>query len=252
MESSILVIKSHSNCSFLIVRMLLAVPLFLLVDSEYGDFMFYGYGQQLALLLTFIGFIYAYRRSTQRVKCVMLIGMVVGMAGEILFSLGLGMYHYRLENVPLWVIFAHGIAFAAFYKLSHTPSVWRNREHIQKWIIVFAIVYAFFSLTLFDDWYGFLCTIAFFFILFAAKKSRLFFLIMYVAVCYIELVGTLSGCWYWPEIAFGLFSWLPSGNPPSGIPVFYFLFDAAVFYVYMYIIFPRTRQRYQKIMLRRA
>jgi len=232
--------------------MLLAVPLFLLVDSEYGDLIFYGYGQQLALILTSVGFVYAYGKSTQRVKCVMLAGLVLGMLGEVLLSLGLGMYHYRLENVPLWVMFAHGIAFAAVYKLSHNPLIWRNRERIQKQLIVFAILYAFFLLIFNNDWYGFLCSVVFMIILFTAKKSRLFFLIMFVLVCYIELVGTATGCWYWPEIAFGLFSWLPSGNPPSGIAVFYFLFDAAVFYIYIYILYPRTKQRYQRMMLRRA
>jgi len=70
---------------------------------------------------------------------------------------------------------------------------------------------------------------------------------MFVVVCYIELIGTSTGCWYWPETAFGIFNWLPSGNPPSGIAVFYFLFDAIVFWVYLYLLHPTTRLRYQRL-----
>jgi len=242
-----LISKLRLRTDWQIFRVLLTVPLYLLIDSEYGDALFNGYGQEVALILIFAGFVYSYSGSTQRVKSVMLLGMVVGMAGELLFSLGLGMYHYRLENVPLWLIFGHGLIFSAVYRLSHTPAVWRNRELIQKVLIAFAIVYAFSWLIFGNDWYGFLCTIVFLLVLFMAKKSRLFFLIMFVEVCYIELVGTAVGCWYWPEVAFGLYSWLPSANPPSGIAVFYFLFDAAVLLIYLNVINPKTKQRYQQL-----
>lgn len=75
---------------------------------------------------------------------------------------------------------------------------------------------------------------------------------MFVEVCYVELVGTATGCWYWPEMAFGLYPWLPSANPPSGIAVFYFLFDAAVLLIYLNILSPRVKQRYKNMKLRKV
>ncbi|MDQ6993910.1 MAG: hypothetical protein Q9M31_10570 [Mariprofundus sp.] len=230
----------------LIILTLLGIPIFLLLDSHYGDQLF-GYGQHLTTLLVLAAFMKAYVGSPQRVKHVMLIGVVVGMAGELFFSLLLGMYHYRLENVPLWVALAHGLIFALVFRLSHKSWVKQSEPLIQSCLLLFAAVYSLFWLLWANDWYGFLCSVAFMAILFTAKKSRLFFLIMFAVVCYIEQVGTATGCWYWPETLLGIESWLPSGNPPSGIAVFYFLFDAAVFWFYMYILHPKTKLRYQSM-----
>lgn len=234
-----------------ILRILWTVPLYLMVDSDYGDNVLHGYGQELAVVLIFIAFLYSYSKSNYRVRSIMLIGMAVGMAGELLFSLGLGMYHYRLDNVPLWLLFGHGLIFAAVYRISHSPAIWHHREHIQQGLVAFAMFYAFLWLILDNDWFGFLCTVVFLFILFYAKRSRLFFLIMFVEVCYIEQIGTATGCWYWPEMTLGLFSWLPSGNPPSGVAVFYFLFDAVVSFIYLNILNPKIKVRYQRMLLRK-
>ena len=55
----------------------------------------------------------------------MLIGMGVGMARAILFSLGLGMYRYRLDNEALWLAFGHRL-YAAGCKISYLPVKKRN------------------------------------------------------------------------------------------------------------------------------
>jgi len=222
-----------------------------MLDSQYGDHLF-GYGQNIATVLVFIAFMKAYQSSPQRVKEVMLLGMFVGMGGEMFFSLLLGMYHYRLGNVPIWVIFAHGLIFALVYRLAHKKWIKKRQEAIQNLLLFLAISYSVFWLIWANDWYGFLTTVAFMLILFTAKKSRLFFLIMFAVVCYIEQVGTATGCWYWPETVLNVDSWLPSGNPPSGIAVFYFLFDAIVFWFYLHVLHPGTKQRYRNIILDRA
>jgi hypothetical protein len=55
---------------------------------------------------------------------------------------------------------------------------------------------------------------------------------MYFSICFLEIVGTTYGCWYWPETAWNVIPFLPSHNPPSGISLFYFLLDLGCLYVY--------------------
>ncbi|ATX81981.1 hypothetical protein Ga0123462_1117 [Mariprofundus ferrinatatus] len=236
----------------LIIMALTGIPVLLMTDSQYGDKLLLGYGQEFATLLVFIAFTAAYRAYPLRIKHVMLIGMFVGMAGELFLSLGLGMYHYRLENVPLWLLFGHGLIFALVFRISHKPWIIKKTDVIQNTLLLLAAFYSTLWLIWANDWFGFLCAIAFMVILFSAKKSRLFFLIMFTVVCYIELIGTATGCWYWPETAFNVPAWPTSGNPPSGIAVFYFVFDAIVFWVYMHLLHPKTKLRYQNSILRKS
>ncbi len=221
----------------------IGIALLLLIDSPTGDRWFI-YGQLITIILTFLVFLRAYKTTTNRVREVMLIGIFIGLGGEILFSLVLGMYHYRLGNVPLWVAFGHGLIFWLVFRLSHATWMKPIQTQIQYGLLAFAILYSILWLYAARDWFGFLCTVAFLAILFTAKKSRLFFLIMFAVVAYIEQVGTAVGCWYWPGTIMNISGGIPSGNPPSGIAVFYFLFDASVLWIYLYILHPVTKKRY--------
>ena len=71
-----------------------------------------------------------------------------------------------------------------------------------------------------------------FLLLWKRPKDRLFFYAMYILVAILEIGGTAFGCWKWPNTAFGVFEFLPSNNPPSGISLFYFLLDISCFFIY--------------------
>jgi len=230
---------------------LLGIPAFLLMDSPYGDKLLMGYGQQFATLVALLLFIAAYQRYPLRVKHAMLVGIFFGMFFEPLFSLGLGGYHYRFDNVPLWLLFGHGFIFALVYRISRKEWVIKRSHSIQITLLCFVIFYSLFWLFWANDWFGFLAANVFICLLYFTKNSRLFFLIMFVIVCYIEQIGTLIGCWDWPDTLLNLPSWLASGNPPSGIALFYLLFNALVFWSYMYLRYPNTRWRYQNMKLRK-
>ena len=75
-------------------------------------------------------------------------------------------------------------------------------------------------------------TFCVFILLSKRTKDRLFFYSMYILVAILEIGGTAFGCWYWPTYAYGVFEFLPSNNPPSGISLFYFLLDIGCFVVY--------------------
>ncbi|PCI03476.1 MAG: hypothetical protein COB79_00865 [Zetaproteobacteria bacterium] len=243
-------LSSHKESIRSMLFLIVGVPIFLLLDSEHGDALV-GNGQWVANILVFLAFIRAYRNGTQRVRNVLLIGVIVGLLGEFLFSRVLGMYHYRLDNIPLWLAFAHGLIFAWTLKMAKKPFLQAYSKKVQAVLLIISIGYSIFWLIWANDVYGFITAVVFMLILFFTKKSRLFFLIMFVVVCYIEQVGTVTGCWHWPPIALGMVEWLPSGNPPSGISVFYFLFDAVVFWIYLYILHPKVRLRYQRKKLRK-
>ncbi|MCK5902653.1 MAG: hypothetical protein KAG28_05835 [Cocleimonas sp.] len=242
-------LSTHLKRNRTLLKILIGTPIFLWVDSPYGDALLKGYGQSIATLLVFIAFVVAYIKSHHRVKAAMLVGIVVGLTGEYLFSQMMGMYHYRFGNIPLWVAFAHGLIFASVFRISHKAWIKQYEQRLQKILLAFAVVYSIFWLVWANDWFGFLCTIGFLAVLFTAKKSRLFFLIMFAIVCYIEQLGTATACWYWPETMLGIAGSLPSGNPPTGVAVFYFLFDAIILWVYLNLLHPRLKIRYQRLKL---
>ena len=83
-----------------------------------------------------------------------------------------------------------------------------------------------------NDVFGFVLTIATLLILRKKKRERLFYLTMYLAVAFLEIVGTSYECWWWPATAWDVIPFLPSHNPPSGISFFYFLLDLGCLYMY--------------------
>ncbi len=230
-----------------ILKTLIGTALFLMIDSPIGDSWFNGHGQAVAVVLVGLAFAFSYWRSSRRAREIMLIGIVVGLTGEFILSMVLGMYHYRFHNIPLWLFFGHSLIFASVFRLSHHPYVLARQEVIKKWLLIFSVVYSFVWLWWANDVFGFLFSLLFFVILYKAKKSQLFFLIMFFIVAYLEQIGTATGTWYWPKIAFDKFAWLPSGNPPVGIAAFYFLFDGIVMTFYMNVWHPKVRDRYNHL-----
>ncbi|MDQ6977237.1 MAG: hypothetical protein Q9M75_03915, partial [Ghiorsea sp.] len=90
-------LSSHKETIRSILFLIIGVPVFLLLDSEYGDTLVSN-GQWVATILVFLAFIRAYRNGTKRVRNVLFIGIIIGLTGEYLFSKILGMYHYRFDN----------------------------------------------------------------------------------------------------------------------------------------------------------
>jgi hypothetical protein len=115
--------------------------------------------------------------------------------------------------------------YAAVYYFVRERWIIKNRSIVSALMLLIGVAYAAFWLVAHNDVYGAVCT--FFFVLLIAlnAESRLFFLSMFLFVGYLELVGTGAGAWFWWPTAFDKFAFLPSGNPPSGISLFYFGFD---------------------------
>ena len=227
-----------------IFTLFIGVAIFLSIDSPYFS-SYIPSAQNLTTFLVLIVYVTLYKRSSKRFRTIMLVGVGVGFAGEFFLSLILGMYHYRLENIPLWVGFGHSLIFASVHKIIRIPYILKHHTFTLKILLSLIVIYATAWLILKNDIFGFATTLMFLLLLAVEKKSQMFFTVMYIIVAYIELVGTATGTWQWPTIFMGRFDSIPSANPPSGIAFFYFLFDYIVLFIYLQLN-PKLKKRYQK------
>lgn len=188
--------------------------------------------QAYANISMFIGFFIVFWHVNKRVKEQMISAVIIAVLGEYLFSILLGMYTYRLENVPHYVPPGHALVYVAVLYFSRAAAIIKNRLLIEKALAIFIIIYATAFLIFGNDVFGFVMTIATLLILRKKPRERLFYLTMYITVAYLEIIGTNYLCWEWPSTAWGVFDFLPSFNPPSGISLFYFLLDLGTLWFY--------------------
>ncbi|SDU19882.1 hypothetical protein SAMN04487762_2394 [Polaribacter sp. Hel1_33_78] len=183
-------------------------------------------------ILMIFGFIVMYWRANPRTKELMIYAVILGFGGEYLFSRGLNMYTYRLENVPLYVPLGHAALYGRIFMFSKAPIVRKYHKKIERLFGICIGIFATVYLIFFTDVFGFVMTICMFLLLWKRPKDKLFFFSMYILVATLEIGGTAFGCWKWPSTAFDVFTFLPSNNPPSGISLFYFLLDIGCFFMY--------------------
>ena len=188
--------------------------------------------QYLALIALIIGFIIIYLRVGKRAREQMIYAVILGFIGEHLFSIGLGMYTYRLGNVPLYIPFGHAVVLVAVVYFCKESVIIANKKILEKVFTIFILTYSLSFLVFANDIFGFVMSLLVLFFLRNKPRERLFYLSMYIAVAFLEIVGTSYKCWYWPEIAFDSIPFLKSSNPPSGISLFYFLLDLGSLWIY--------------------
>jgi hypothetical protein len=203
----------------------------LFLDSFYmleitADAQFY------ANITMFMGFLITFWKVNRRVKEQMVSAVIIAVLGEYLFSIALGMYTYRLENVPHYVPPGHALVYVAVLYFSRAKSIIKHRIKLERFLAIFILIYATVFLIFKNDVFGFVMTSATLFILRNKPRERLFYLTMYISVAYLEIIGTNYLCWKWPATAWGIFDFLPSQNPPSGISLFYFLLDLGCLWLY--------------------
>jgi hypothetical protein len=159
------------------------------------------------------------------------VGVVVVYASlvEYVFAGWLGVYVYRLHNVPAFVPPGHGLVYLAALAIGR--SAWAQRS---AWLVPVTLTacgaWVVWGLTLSPQrdvlgafWFG--CLLVFS----RSGKSPLVYAGAFLIVSYLEIMGTSLGTWAWqPHDPTGL---VPVGNPPSGIAGGYAWFDAAALYL---------------------
>ena len=189
-------------------------------------------GQYYANVLMLIVFAALIYRATKRSRELMLYAVLIGICGEYLFSLGFEMYAYRLGNVPIYVPPGHAIIYIVTVYFCREKYVKKYKGIIEKVFAVSIFIYSFCFLIFAADIFGFVLTILILWLLRNKPRERLFYYSMYIVVAFLEIIGTSYQCWYWPDTAFGLFDFLKSANPPSGISFFYFGLDLGSLWLY--------------------
>jgi hypothetical protein len=152
--------------------------------------------------------------------------ILVATATEYTASGLLGVYTYRLHNIPWFVPPGHGLLYLTALALGRSQLFAVLRRPVIGATIAVGGAWALWGLALAprNDAFGaivYLCLLCFL----VAGRAPLVYAGAFLICSYLELMGTSAGTWAWaPHDASGL---LGVGNPPSGIPGAYCLFDAA-------------------------
>lgn len=184
-------------------------------------------GQQRLLGLgTWLLLVLALRGEDRTVR--VQVGVVVAFATvvEYVFADALGVYVYRLDNVPAFVPPGHGLVYLAALSIGRSAWAHRHARALLGSALVLCGGWALWGITLADRpdalgafWFACLALFAW------RGRSPLLYAGAFFVVSYLEIVGTGLGTWEWQTQDFtGLVS---IGNPPSGIAGGYAWFDAA-------------------------
>ena len=151
--------------------------LFLFVIALYfdgKDFAFiFPNAQTITNIFMLIAFFLLYKRSVKRTRELMIYAVIIGFAGEYLFSIVLDMYTYRLSNLPLYIPFGHAAVYARTYTFSKASIIKKHQNKIVKLLTLVISIFTLFYLIVFNDIFGFIMTIFVFLILINRPKDRL-------------------------------------------------------------------------------
>ena len=223
--------KPNLKFAHIYIPGILVIGVGLFIDSLYIT-QFTDHGQDITNALVLIVYLWMLFKTSKVTRILMLLGVPIALAGEVTLSIGLGMYTYRLENVPHYVPLGHAIVYASIYYITKEPWVRQHQKGIIKVLYTTMFIYSLAWLVFAHDVFGFICTLIAMLLFKKFPDTKLFFLMMFFMVVYLELIGTHYGCWEWPPVWFDIFTWIPSANPPSGIGAAYFLFDASCLLAY--------------------
>ena len=180
-------------------------------------------------LLTWALLLLALRTESRTTRIQVGVVVVFATLVEYVFAGYLGVYVYRLHNVPAFVPPGHGLVYLAALCIGR--SAWAHRS---TWLVPVTLwacgAWAVWGLTLSPQldvlgafWFG--CLLVFS----RAGKSPLVYAGAFLVVSYLEIMGTSLGTWTWQ--AHDPTGLLPIGNPPSGVAGGYAWFDAAALYL---------------------
>src|SRR4051812_4471517 len=155
-----------------------------------------------------------------------LLVVLVASSAEVLGSIVLGAYTYRLENLPAFVPPGHGLVYLAGLRISQSAPVRRHPQACVRGVIAIVAVWGAAGLLVLGrtDELGALTGALMIYVLLRGRAPTLYAGV-FLVVGFLEIYGTSIGAWHWAATAPG--TPLLTGNPPSGIAGVYVLFDIA-------------------------
>lgn len=191
------------------------MALLLVIDCD-------GIVPQLALGTATAAFLWFFARKTDIDPRQIVCAIIVATIGEVVLSLGWGLYTYRHALIPLYVPPGHGLFYTLAAASARQPWLREREQAIRNGVIAFGSLYALVSLFAFNDVWGLLWWLG---ALALIRQSRNQ-LLLAGCFCYtivLEWVGTAIGNWQWNAVVPGL--GLHSANPPAGVGILYILLD---------------------------
>jgi len=181
--------------------------------------------QRLVGALTWALLIAILRRQPRSVRVQVGVVIVIATCVEYTASPLLGLYTYRLHNVPSYVPPGHGLVYLAALNIGRSALADRMRMPLVAFALVVCGAWALWGAVLAprQDLLGavmYLFLVRFILV----GRQPLVYAGAFLVCSYLELIGTGVGAWRWalhdPTGA------LTIGNPPSGIPGGYCFLDA--------------------------
>ncbi|HKO56388.1 MAG TPA: hypothetical protein VJ276_10955 [Thermoanaerobaculia bacterium] len=184
-----------------------------------------GLPRQLALGIATAVFVWFFARSAGVDKRQVLTACIVATLGEVVLSLGWGLYSYRHALIPLYVPPGHGLFYALAAATAHQAGVRAHGEKIVRGVMIIGTAIALFGLVAMRDQWGFLWWLGALGLM-RVSRNQLMLASCFVYTILLEWAGTAIGNWQWAAVVPGV--GLSSANPPAGVGILYILLDLIV------------------------
>jgi hypothetical protein len=184
-----------------------------------------GLPAQLALGGVTVLFLWAFTRSSPVSGTQIVCAIGVATLGEVVLSLGWGLYSYSHALIPFYVPPGHGLFFAIAAETAHQPVLRVREKAITRGVLFAGTLYAVGSLVFLGDTWGFLWWLGAL-ALIGFSRNQLMLSACFVYTIVLEWTGTAIGNWLWAAEVPGL--GLHSANPPAGVGILYILLDLIV------------------------
>lgn len=191
------------------------LPMLLLLDRS-------GFVPQLLLGTAAALFLYGFARSSNVPLHYVCWAVALATTGEVVLSIGWGLYSYQHALIPLYVPAGHGVFYLLATESARQDMLRRHERAIVGAVLIAGSAVAAITLVLYGDVWGLLWWTAAA-VLVTRSKSGLLLAACLVYTMLLEWAGTGIGNWLWAAEV----PWvgLRSANPPSGVGVLYILLD---------------------------
>jgi hypothetical protein len=184
-----------------------------------------GLPRQLALGGATALFLWYFARSSESRAGQILCCIVVATIGEVVLSIGWGLYSYRHAVIPFYVPPGHGIFYTLAVETARQQAVRLRAVAITRWTLIVGSGIAVLSLAFRHDLWGFLWWLGAMALIWVSK-NRLLLSACFFYTSILEWTGPALGNWSWAaEVPFLK---LHSASPPAGVGILYLLLDLIV------------------------
>jgi hypothetical protein len=181
--------------------------------------------RQASLGIATAAFLWLFMRRLPVDPQQVVMAIIVATLGEIVLSLGWGLYSYQHALIPLYVPPGHGVFYTLAAATAAQPQLQRHAAAITRAAVAGGTLLALISLALLNDVWGLLWWITAL-VLIQRSRNRLLLAACFFYTILLEWTGTALGNWRW-EPTVPLLG-LHSANPPAGVGLLYILLDLIV------------------------